>query len=685
MTGKPVPKDVRRRIAELRKTISQHDHRYYVLDDPEVPDAEYDRLFAELRSLEEKYPELVSPESPTQRVGGSPLSEFGTVTHTVPMLSLDNSFSREQLDEFVSRIRDKLEGADELIFAAEPKLDGVAISLRYESGGLSVAATRGDGKTGEDVTHNVRTIRAVPLRLTGEGYPEILEVRGEVYLPRAGFEKLNQRAREAGQKLFANPRNAAAGSLRQLDPAVAASRPLSMFVYGTGAVEGGQLPGSHSETMKLLAEWGFRVCPEAEVVTGIDGCWQYYERLARQRNELPYEIDGVVYKIDSYVQQRELGFVARAPRWAIAQKFPAQEELTTVKAIDWQVGRTGAVTPVARLEPVAVGGVTVSNATLHNIDELTRKDVRVGDTVFIRRAGDVIPEVVSVVGDRRPKGARKVSLPAACPVCGSDVSRVEGEAVARCSGGLYCSAQRKESLKHFVSRRALDIEGLGSKLIDQLVDNGIVRSPADLFDADRVSSEALAGLDRMGEKSANKVMAAIEHSKDVSLARFLYALGIREVGEATAENLANYFGSLESIMAAAKNPDELVSVPDVGPVVAQHIAAFFQEPHNRTIIQQLTAENGVRIRKPAVRSGMARNEFFEGKTFVVTGTLSSMSRDDAKRAIKERGGKAAGSVSGKTDYVVYGDKPGSKLDKARSLGVETLDEESFRRQLDSQK
>ncbi len=680
MTDDKGSKDVQRRVAELRDTINHHDHRYYVLDDPEIPDAEYDRLFAELRRLEQAHPALITPDSPTQRVGGAPQSQFRTVTHAVPMLSLDNSFSREQLEEFARRIRDRLD-EERLVFSAEPKLDGVAISLRYEDGLLVVGATRGDGKTGEDVTHNVRTIRAVPLHLTGDGYPEVLEVRGEVYLPRAGFEALNRRAREAGEKVFANPRNAAAGSLRQLDPAIAAERPLSMFVYGTGAVDGGALPGSHSETMRVLAEWGFKVCPEASVVEGVEGCWSYYERLAKRRNQLPYEIDGVVYKIDDYAQQQKLGFVARAPRWAIAQKFPAHEELTTVKAIDWQVGRTGAVTPVARLEPVAVGGVTVSNATLHNIDELTRKDVRVGDTVVIRRAGDVIPEVVSVMLERRPKGTRKVALPATCPVCGSEVSRLEGEAVARCSGGLFCSAQRKESLKHFVSRRALDIDGLGSKLIDQLVDEEIVRSPADLFDEKRVNSATLASLERMGEKSAEKLMAAIQRSKDVSLARFLYALGIREVGEATAENLANHYGSLDSIMRAAKDPEDLQTVSDIGPVVAQHVAAFFHEPHNLKVIEQLIGKTGVRIENPDISSNPDPSGFFKGKTFVVTGTLASMSRDEAKRAIKERGGKATSSVSGKTDYVVYGDKPGSKLDKASKLGVETLDEESFLKRL----
>lgn len=666
-----------KRLDELRDAIARHDYRYYVLDEPQIPDAEYDRLFSELRELEAAHPELITADSPTQRVGGMPQSEFGSVTHVVPMLSLDNSFELEQLQEFGKRIQDRLERAEALRYSAEPKLDGVAVSLRYEEGVLTVAATRGDGRIGEDVTHNVRTIGAVPLRLLGEGFPRVLEVRGEVYMPRAGFERLNEGARKAGEKTFANPRNAAAGSLRQLDPRVAASRPLSMFAYGVGLVEGGELPGTHSAVLAQLSQWGLRVSPEVTVVSGIDGCWAYYQQLAARRDQLAYEIDGVVYKVNEIALQKELGFVSRAPRWAIAQKFPAQEELTRVEGIDWQVGRTGAVTPVARLEPVVVGGVTVSNATLHNIDELTRKDVRVGDTVIVRRAGDVIPEVVSVVSDRRPRSARRPALPANCPVCGSEVSRPEGEAVARCSGGLYCSAQRKEALKHFVSRRALDIEGLGSKLIDQLVEADIVRTPADLFDESRVNQESVAALERMAQKSAENLMVSIDSSRDVSLARFLYALGIREVGEATAENLAEYFGSLDALIASSQDADELQKIPDVGPIVAEHIGKFFHQPHNIEVIEHLTAPSGVRIAKLPARAKMASSAEFDGKSFVVTGTLGSMTRDEAKAAIKARGGKVTGSVSGKTDYLVYGEKAGSKLDKAQALEVALLDEQAF--------
>ena len=588
----PATADLIEKLKQLRTAIVHHDYRYYVLDDPEVSDAEYDRLFRELRELEKANPELITPDSPTQRVGGVPQAGFATVEHAVPMLSLDNAFTPEELYDFGRRLKARLEQDEAITFSAEPKLDGMAISIRYEAGILTVAATRGDGRTGEDVTHNVRTIGAVPLHLMGTDYPDVLEVRGEVFMPRAGFAELNRRAVENHEKTFANPRNAAAGSLRQLDPKVAALRPLSIFIYGTGVVTGMALPDRHSQMLARLAEWGFRICPETAVVTGIDGCIQYYERLCAMREELPYEIDGVVYKVDDYALQARLGFVARAPRWAIAHKFPAQEQLTTVKSIDWQVGRTGAITPVARLEPVAVGGVVVSNATLHNMDELERKDVRVGDTVIIRRAGDVIPEVVTVVSDRRPAGALAVRLPDHCPVCGSDISRPEGEAIARCSGGLYCMAQRKESLKHFVSRRALDIEGLGSKLIDQLVDNEIVRTPADLFDSSRVNAASLAGMERMAAKSAEKLLRAIERSRSVSLGRFLYAIGIREVGEATAQNLADYFGTLDALRAAALDPEALQVVPDVGPVVAQHIATFFAQQHNCDVLNRLTGTGG---------------------------------------------------------------------------------------------
>jgi DNA ligase (NAD+) len=675
----PASTDLVASLKKLRAAISHHDYRYYVLDDPEISDAEYDRLFRQLIELEHAYPDLITPDSPTQRVGGAPQAGFTKVEHAVPMLSLDNVFTIDELRAFGRRLGERLDETQPIVFSAEPKLDGMAISIRYEAGVLAVAATRGDGRTGEDVTHNVRTIGAVPLRLIGTGYPEILEVRGEVFMPRAGFADLNRRALANGEKTFANPRNAAAGSLRQLDPKIAASRPLSIFIYGTGLVMGGDLPDRHSQTLACLAGWGFRTCPAAEAVTGIDGCIEYYQRIQAIRDSLPYEIDGVVYKVNDYALQAELGFVARAPRWAIAHKFPAQEQFTTVRAIDWQVGRTGAITPVARLEPVAVGGVMVSNATLHNLDELERKDVRVGDTVSIRRAGDVIPEVVAVLLNRRPSRARRVGLPDRCPVCGSDVSRPEGEAIARCSGGLYCMAQRKESLKHFVSRRALDIDGLGSKLIDQLVDREILRSPADLFDPDRINVESLAGLERMADKSALKLMAAINKSRDVSLGRFLYAIGIREVGEATAQNLADYFGNLDALRAAAVKPEALQEVPDIGPVVAQNIATFFTQKHNCEVLGQLAGVNGaLRIAASDRRAkGVTGSAAFQGKSFVISGTLSSLSRDQAKDEIRRRGGKVAESVSSRTDYLVCGDKPGSKLEKARSLEVPVLDEAAF--------
>jgi DNA ligase (NAD+) len=669
--------ELQQQLDGLREQIRYHEHRYYVLDDPEIPDVEFDRLFARLSAIEREYPELVTPDSPTQRVGGAAVTSFTSVEHTVPMLSLDNVFDVDQLRDFGRRVDEKLESDSSVSYSAEPKLDGVAISLRYEAGSLIVAATRGDGKTGEDVTHNARTIGAIPMQLSGKGYPALLEVRGEVFMPLAGFHELNAQAREQGSKTFANPRNATAGSLRQLDPKVAASRPLTMFVYGIGAFEGGELAPTHSETMRQLASWGFRVCPENKVVKGVDGCIEYYNSLSARRDKLPYEIDGVVYKVDSYAYQRELGFVSRAPRWAVAHKFPAQEQLTTVNAIDWQVGRTGAVTPVARLEPVAVGGVMVSNATLHNIDELERKDVRVGDTVRVRRAGDVIPEVVGILADRRPKGTPRITLPDHCPVCNSAVERTEGEAVARCSAGLFCPAQRKEALKHFVSRKALDIDGLGSKLIDQLVDNGLVETPADLFDSSKVNEQSLVGLERMAQTSARKLLASIERSRDVTLARFLYALGIREVGEATAENLARHFGNIADLIAASSDPESLLVVPDVGPVVAEHIHKFFSESHNLGVVGALTGEQAVRIAAAGIQPSAGQDLKLSGKVLVVSGTLDSMSRDEAREQIKLYGGKVTGSVSAKTDFLVVGDKPGSKLDKARKLGVPVLDETAF--------
>jgi DNA ligase (NAD+) len=666
-------RDVVDKIEDLREQIRHHNYLYHVLDAPEIPDIEYDRLVRELQALEEAHPELITPDSPTQRVGAQPVAAFGTVEHRLPMLSLDNAFSDDEVRDFHRRVVDRLERGEDgesLRYAAEPKLDGAAVSLLYVDGSLQQGATRGDGRRGEDITHNVRTIEAVPLRLMGSDFPDLLEVRGEVFMPKAGFEAYNERARESGEKTFVNPRNAAAGSLRQLDPKLTAERPLDIYVYSVGVVDGRELPDSHSEVLDQLQAWGFKTCPERDVVEGIDGCLAYYEALGAKRESLSYEIDGVVYKVDSRAEQRELGFVSRAPRWAIAHKFPAQEEMTVLKGVEFQVGRTGALTPVARLEPVFVGGVTVSNATLHNMDEVNRKDVRIGDTVIVRRAGDVIPEVVSVIKSRRQKGARKVKLPARCPVCDSAVVREEGEAVARCTGGLYCSAQRVESLKHFVSRRAMDIDGLGAKLIEQLVNIDRINTPADLYQLDK---EELAALERMGEKSAQNLIDAIENSKETTLARFLYALGIREVGEATAANVAAYFGGLDGIVSASE--EDLEKVPDVGPIVASRIRAFFDEEHNREVIARLQ-KAGVHWKETEPRADSEGGPL-EGRTFVLTGTLSSMTRDEAKDRIQSLGGKVTGSVSKKTDYVVYGDKPGSKLKKALDLEVETLDEEQF--------
>jgi len=666
---KPVSASLRQRVDRLRAEIERHNYLYHVLDDPEVPDAAYDRLMAELRALEQQYPELVVPESPTQRVGGSPVPEFSEVRHHLPMLSLDNAFVREDVEAFDRRVRERL-GTDEQIgYTCEPKLDGLAVSLTYRAGLLALGATRGDGTIGEDVTHNIRTIPTVPLRLGGHGWPDLLEVRGEVFMSSAGFDEMNRRAIEKGEKIFVNPRNAAAGSLRQLDPRLTALRPLEVYFYGSGKVEGKALPGLHSEILEVLSGWGLRTSPEARVVTGVEGLLGYYEDIGQRRSSLRYQIDGVVYKVDSIEQQRRLGFVARAPRWAIAHKFPADEEMTTVRAIEWQVGRTGALTPVARLEPVFVGGVTVSNATLHNIDELKRKDVRVGDTVIIRRAGDVIPEVVRVIVEKRPAKSSSVRLPQKCPVCGSPVEREEGEAVARCTGALTCPAQLKESLRHFASRRALDIEGLGSKLIDQLVDSGLVRNPGDLF---RLTAGQLANLDRMGERSAANLVESFEHSKQTTFARFLHALGIRDVGEATAEALARHFGTLDSLRGSSM--EEIEEVPDIGPITARHVHAFFAEPRNARVIDALIQH---KVRWPAAQRPSAGNSPLSGKTVVLTGKLSTMSRDEAGDYVRELGGKVASSVSKNTDYVVVGDDAGSKLKKATQLGVKVLEEDEF--------
>ncbi len=661
-----IPAEIQQRVAELREQIAYHNYRYYVLDNPEIPDAEYDRLFRELQALEEQYPALVTPDSPTQRVGAEPLKGFAEVRHEIPMLSLGNVFSEEELVDFDRRVREGL-GVKEVDYSAEPKLDGLAISIRFEEGVLVRAATRGDGTTGEDVTQNVRTIDAVPLRLYGKGWPAVLEVRGEVYMPKDGFEALNERQREKGEKSFANPRNAAAGSLRQLDPRITATRPLSMYCYGVGVVEGSALPGTHSAIMEKLKGWGLRVCPELRVVKGMDGCLEYFSEIGDKRDSLPYDIDGVVYKVNSLAQQQELGFVSRAPRWATAHKFPAQEEMTVLNDVEWQVGRTGALTPVARLEPVQVAGVTVSNATLHNPDEIARKDVHIGDTVIVRRAGDVIPEVVSVVMSKRPRHAKTIKTPTHCPVCGSEVVRDEGEAVPRCTGGLYCSAQRKNAIKHFASRRAMDIDGLGDKLVEQLVDEELIHDVADLFS---LTQEQVAGLERMGDKSAANLLAALDKSKETTLERFLFALGIREVGESTARTLARHFGTMQKIEKAGE--EELLAVADVGPVVAQHIHTFFRQEHNKEVIDKLIRA-GVRWHEVKVQEAGAQP--LAGQTFVLTGALDAMTRDEAKEKLQALGAKVSGSVSKKTSVVVAGAEAGSKLAKAESLGVEVWDEQ----------
>lgn len=652
-------------INALRSEIDLHNYRYYALDEPTIPDAEYDRLMQRLRKLEQAHPELVTDDSPTQRVGSAPLAEFAQVRHEVPMLSLDNVFNEDELRDFDRRNCERL-GVERLRYACEPKLDGIALSLLYRDGKLVRGATRGDGTTGEDITHNVRTIASIPLRLHGTGFPPVLEVRGEVFMPKAGFDALNRRAAERGEKLFVNPRNAAAGSLRQLDPRLTAERPLEMCCYGTGFVDGGVLPESHHATLEQLRQWGLRINSEMRVVDDIEGCVDYYHYLLQKRASLPYDIDGIVFKVDSFKQQRQLGFVSRAPRWACAHKFPAQEEMTTLLDVEFQVGRTGAVTPVARLAPVFVGGVTVSNCTLHNMDEVERLDIHIGDTVIVRRAGDVIPQIVGVVHERRPHEARAVQLPAQCPVCGSQVERIEGEAVARCTGGLVCAAQRKEAIRHFASRRAMDIEGLGEKLIDQLVDAGLLNSVADIY---RLQQDTLANLERMGDKSAANLVEAIDRSRTTTLPRFLYALGIREVGEATALNLANHFCELPPLMQASV--EDLMAINDVGPVVAQHIADFFANTDNCTVVQQLLDAG---IHWPRIERGVEGSQPLLGKTWVLTGTLESMSRDDAKAKLQQLGAKVSGSVSKKTDCVVAGPGAGSKLADAERLGVPVIDE-----------
>jgi len=656
------------RAAELRERLHHHNYRYYVLDDPEISDAEYDRLLRELQELEQEHPDLVTTDSPTQRVGAAPLEKFDTGRHVVPMLSLNNAFDAGEMAEFDRRVHDRLGVEGDIAYCAEPKLDGLAISLLYEDGVFVRGLTRGDGTTGEDVTPNLKTIEALPLSLRGEPVPTRLEVRGEVYMPRAGFEALNADHRERGVKPFANPRNAAAGSLRQLDSRISAKRPLRLYCYSVGLAEGAELRGSQSETLEWLRGHGFPVAPERCVVEGLEAACEWYEELARRRAELPYEIDGVVYKVDDLVQQRELGFVARAPRWAVAWKFPAEEQVTVLRNVEFQVGRTGAVTPVAKLEPVTVGGARVSNATLHNMDEIERKDVRIGDTVIIRRAGDVIPEVVRVVEEKRPKGAKRPRMPKQCPVCGSDVVREEGQAAHRCTGGLYCHAQRKEAIKHFASRRALDIDGLGDRIVDQLVEHDLVEHVDQLF---ALTKEQIAGLDRMADKSAQNLVDALEQSRRTTLARFVYALGIREVGEATARALAAHFGSFGNLMEASE--EELVEVPDVGPIVAKSIRTFFDQEHNREVIRSLLRKGRIELTDegPPVDTG---HRPLAGNTYVLTGSLDAMTRDEASERLRALGAKVSGSVSKKTTAVIAGAEPGSKVTKARELDVPVLDE-----------
>lgn len=657
------------RVEQLKTELTEHNYRYYVLDDPDIPDAEYDRLFHELKKIETDYPELLTPDSPTQRVGATPLTQFDSVAHELPMLSLDNAFSSEDMASFDKRVRDRLKNVDTIEYVCEPKYDGIAVSLLYENGVLVRGATRGDGTTGEDITQNVKTIGSIPLRLRHSGHPERLEVRGEIYITKQGFEKLNQNAVEKGEKTFANPRNAAAGSLRQLDSSITASRPLTMCAYSVGLVEGGTMPDNHWGMLQQLSDWGFLTSPETALASGAEQCDAFYDQLEQKRAGLPYDIDGIVYKVNNLALQERLGFVSRAPRWAIARKFPAQEEMTLLKAVEFQVGRTGAVTPVARLEPVFVGGVTVSNATLHNRDEIERLGVKIGDTVIIRRAGDVIPQVASVVLSKRPSDVQDIVFPCACPVCGSPVETIEGEAVARCTGGLVCEAQRKEAIKHYASRKAMDIDGLGDKLVEQLVDAKLITSVADLYN---LAQDDVAKLERMGNKSAENLINGINASKATTLARFIYSLGIREVGEATARNLALHFGSLDALKQASA--EQLQEVDDIGPVVAHFVEEFFQQEINLQIVDQILAA-GVNWEQEQAKS--VSELPLNGKTYVLTGTLESMSRSEGKERLQALGAKVSGSVSAKTDCVIAGPGAGSKLKKAQELGIEVLDEDQF--------
>lgn len=665
---------LQQQIDTLRQDLRRYEYEYHVLDNPTIPDAEYDRLFHQLKALEVAHPELITADSPTQRVGAKPLSGFAQIRHEIPMLSLDNAFSDEEFYAFVKRIEDRLIRLPEpLTFCCEPKLDGLAVSILYVNGVLTQAATRGDGTTGEDITANIRTIRNIPLQLLMDNPPARLEVRGEVFMPHEGFERLNQQALEKGEKTFANPRNAAAGSLRQLDPKITSKRPLVLNAYGIGIAEGVDLPNTHYDRLQWLKTIGIPVNPEIRLCNGTDEVLDFYRDIQNKRSSLGYDIDGTVLKINDIALQEKLGFISKAPRWAIAYKFPAQEELTRLNDVEFQVGRTGAITPVAKLEPVFVAGVTVSNATLHNGDEIERLDIAIGDTVVIRRAGDVIPQIIGVLHDRRPADARPIVFPETCPVCDSAIVRIEGEAVARCTGGLFCAAQRKEALKHFVSRKAMDIDGVGGKLIEQLVDRELIHTPADLFKLDLTT---LTRLDRMGAKSAENALASLEKAKNTTLARFIFALGIREVGEATALNLANHFKTLEALQNA--DLEALQQVPDVGEVVANRILAFWHEPHNVAVVNDLIAQ-GVHWDDVEVKE--VGENLFKGKTVVLTGTLTQMGRNEAKALLQDMGAKVSGSVSAKTDFVIAGDAAGSKLTKAQELGVTVLTEEEFLAQI----
>lgn len=665
---------LQQQIDTLRQDLRRYEYEYHVLDNPTIPDAEYDRLFHQLKALEAAHPELITADSPTQRVGAKPLSGFAQIRHEIPMLSLDNAFSDEEFYAFVKRIEDRLIRLPEpLTFCCEPKLDGLAVSILYVNGVLTQAATRGDGTTGEDITTNIRTIRNIPLQLLMDNPPARLEVRGEVFMPHAGFERLNQQALEKGEKTFANPRNAAAGSLRQLDPKITSKRPLVLNAYGIGIAEGVDLPNTHYDRLQWLKSIGIPVNPEIRLCNGTDEVLDFYRDIQNKRSSLGYDIDGTVLKINDIALQEKLGFISKAPRWAIAYKFPAQEELTRLNDVEFQVGRTGAITPVAKLEPVFVAGVTVSNATLHNGDEIERLDIAIGDTVVIRRAGDVIPQIIGVLHDRRPADARPIIFPKTCPVCDSAIVRIEGEAVARCTGGLFCAAQRKEALKHFVSRKAMDIDGVGGKLIEQLVDRELVHTPADLFKLDLTT---LTRLERMGAKSAENALASLEKAKNTTLARFIFALGIREVGEATALNLANHFKTLEALQNA--DLEALQQVPDVGEVVANRILAFWHEPHNVAVVNDLIAQG---VHWETVETKEVTENHFKGKTVVLTGTLTQMGRNEAKALLQDMGAKVSGSVSAKTDFVIAGDAAGSKLTKAQELGVTVLTEEEFLAQI----